>query len=237
MEIPLPGMEIIFFSGKEKKNRIAEAVTDEKGVATCDLKDKSDFSADATGQWPFSTEFAGNDTIESGSAELLIRDVALKMELTEVDSVKTVKLSAEKKENGKEVPAAGEMITVYVPRMFSLLPLGDVTLDDTGNGSLEFPADLPGDKEGTITIIARFEEHPEFGNVEKRATLKWGVPSSYTVPKGHRALWTKVAPLWMIFTLSILLTGVWGHYLFTIISLIRIRRDAKKNEAGDIRNQ
>jgi hypothetical protein len=236
MEIPLKGMKIIFYSGNEKKNKIAEAVTDEKGVAVCDLKEKSDFSSDATGQWSFSTEFEGNDTIESGSAELSIRDVILKMDLAEADSVKTITLNAEKMENGREVPASGEMLTVYVPRMFSLLPVGDVTLDDSGNGSLEFPADLPGDKEGNITIIARFEEHPEFGNVEKTATLKWGVPSSYTVPKGHRALWTKVAPLWMIYTLSILLTGVWGHYLFAVISLIRIRRNAKKDESSDLRN-
>jgi hypothetical protein len=236
MEIPLKGMKIIFYAGNEKKNRIAEVVTDEKGVAVCNLKEKSDFSADASGQWAFSTDFEGNDTIESASAELSIRDLILKMDLAEVDSVKTLSLNAMMIENGRELPASGEMLTVYVPRMFSLLPIGDVILDDSGNGSLEFPADLPGDKEGNITIIARFEEHPEFGNVEKTTTLKWGVPSSYSVPQGHRALWTKVAPLWMIYTLSVLLTGVWGHYLFALISLIRIRRNAKKTESGDPRS-
>jgi hypothetical protein len=37
----------------------------------------------------------------------------------------------------------------------------------------------------------------------------------------------------MIYTLSVLLAGVWGHYLFAIISLIRIRIDAKRQEALD----
>jgi hypothetical protein len=33
--------------------------------------------------------------------------------------------------------------------------------------------------------------------------------------------------------LSILLTGVWGHYLFAIISLFLIKREAKRKKARD----
>jgi hypothetical protein len=38
----------------------------------------------------------------------------------------------------------------------------------------------------------------------------------------------------MIYTLSVLLSGVWGHYLFAIISLIRIRINAKKKKVEKI---
>ena len=233
IELPLPGMKITFYSGTGKKSTLAEILTDKKGVATYNLKHDSDLSADKNSLWPFSAMFGGNDTIESGSAELLIRDVTLGMELTEVDSIKTISLTAEKIENGKMVPVSGEKLTVYVPRMFSFLPIGEATLDESGKASVEFPSDLPGDKDGNITIISRFEEHPEFGNVEKRTTLKWGVPATSSAHSSHRALWTKTAPKWMIYTLSILLTGVWGHYLFAIISLIRIRMDAKRKEEED----
>jgi hypothetical protein len=230
MELPLKGMKITFYSGQEKKNKLAEIITDEKGVATYSLNHESDFMKNDKGLWPFRSEFSGNDTIESGLSEVIIGDVILIMKLTETDSIKTIVLQANKNEKGKQVPVSGEKITVYVPRMFSLLPIGEATLDESGTGSLEFPASLPGDKEGNITIIARFEDHPEFGNVEKRTTLKWGLPSTYTTPPGHRALWTKTAPRWMIYTLSILLSGVWGHYLFAIISLIRIRIISKKKK-------
>jgi len=230
MELPLPGMKITFYTGTEKKTRLAEIITDDKGAAIYNLKHESDFLTDNNGLCPFISEFNGNDTIESGNSELLIRDVTLNMTLTESDSIKTIGLSAKKKEKGKEVPVSGEIIALYVPRMFSLLPIGEATLDEAGSASVEFPASLPGDKDGNITIIARFEEHPEFGNVEKKSTLKWGLPPTYSVPAGHRALWTKTAPRWMIYTLSILLSGVWGHYLFAIISLIRIRKNAKKKK-------
>jgi hypothetical protein len=53
------------------------------------------------------------------------------------------------------------------------------------------------------------------------------------VPVTHRALWTKIAPRWMIYSLSILLAGVWGHYMFAVISLIRIKIDADKKKAKE----
>lgn len=230
MEIPIPGMTITFFADGEQKTKISLAVTDEKGVAEIILKNTGDFTPDKEGKWSFISEYDGNDTIESSVSELSVRDISLKMELNEADSIKTVSVKASKIEKGIEMPVPGELVTVYVPRMFSLLPIGEITLDDAGTGSLEFPPDLPGDKEGNVTIIAKIEDHPDFGFLEKRETVKWGTVSGYSVPAGHRALWTKIAPRWMIYTLSVLLTGVWAHYLFAIISLIRIKRNALKEK-------
>ncbi len=228
MEIPLPGMEISFFSGAAGKELLGTALTDEKGVARLELTKNMDLKLNSKGLWDFIAEFNGNDTIEAGNSELSIKDVNLEMTLLEVDSIKTISLKAFTSENKKEIPASGEVVMVYVPRMFSLLPVGEATLDENGTANLEFPSDIPGDSEGNITIISKFEENPTFGNVEKKVDKKWGVSSSNPAPIAHRALWTKTAPRWMIITLSILLTGVWGHYLFAIISLIRIKRESKK---------
>lgn len=233
MELPLPGMEISFFTGTVKKELLTSVITDEKGIARFLMGNDVKLNAGNGGLWAFSAEFKGNDTIEAGISGITIKDVKLELTLSEVDSIKTMTLNAVIKENGREVPVSGEVVMIYVPRMFSLLPVIEATLDETGAASVEFPADLPGDKEGNITIIARFEENPAFGNVERRIVQKWGIPTDYSVPTTHRALWTKTPPMWMIITLSILLTGVWGHYLFAIISLIRIRKSAKKEKVED----
>jgi hypothetical protein len=227
MELPLAGMEISFFTGGDKKDLITTALTDLKGVARFELRNDMKLKADMKGMWAFSSEFRGNDTIEEGTSEITVKDVRLEMALTEVDSIKTITVKAFIRDNGKEKPVSGEIVKLYVPRMFSLLPISDLTLDDSGSASLEFPSDLPGDKEGNLTLIAKFEENATFGNVEKRETIKWGLPTDYSVPRTHRALWTKTAPRWMIYTLSVLLAGVWGHYLFAIISLVRIKKNAK----------
>jgi hypothetical protein len=229
MEIPLPGMEISFFTGAEKKELLASVITDNKGVARLELSKEPKFFSDRDGMWVFSSEFKGNDSIETGTSQITVKDVILEMTLAMVDTIKTISVKAFISENGIEKPVTGEAVKIYVPRMFSLLTITELTLDDSGTATAEFPADLPGDKDGNLTVIAKFEENAVFANVEKSETIKWGLATNYSVPSTHRALWTKTAPKWMIYTLSILLAGVWGHYLFAIISLIRIGRDAKRN--------
>jgi len=230
MELPLPGMVISFFAGEEL---LASVETDEKGMAKIPFDRNAELPVSFDGSWSFSSEFKGNDTIEGANSELAIVDVKLEMTLSLTDSIKNITLKALSTRNGKEVPVSGEVVTIYVPRMFSLLPVGEATLDDNGTAVFEFPSDIPGDEKGNIIILARFEENPTYGNVEKRITEQWGIPTSYSVPKTHRALWTKTPPMWMIITLSILLTGVWGHYFFAVISLILIKIDAKRKKAKD----
>jgi hypothetical protein len=233
MELPLPGLEITFYSAGDKKDVLGTGVTDFKGAAQIELSSDLKIAADNSGMWAFNTEFKGNDTIEAASADISVKDVALDVTYTEQDSIKTINVKAYTLSNGKELAVTAEPVLVYVPRMFSLLQIGEITLDDKGTGSIEFPGDLPGDKDGNITVFTRFEENATFGNVERQKTLKWGLPTDYFLPTTHRALWTKTAPKWMIYTLSVLLTGVWGHYLFAIISLIRIRIEAKRKEEED----
>jgi len=233
MELPLAGMKVSFFSSAGKRELISSATTDENGVARFPFGAEIKLPVNGEGFWTFTTEFEGNDTIEAASAELAVKDVTLEMTLSEIDSIKTINLTASTMENGRRVPVAGEVVMIYVPRMFSLLPVTEATLDETGSISVEFPSDLPGDTLGNLQIIARFEENPTFGNVEKTTIQQWGIPTSYSVPVSHRALWTKTAPKWMIFTLTILLTGVWGHYMFAVISLILIKIDAKKQKARE----
>jgi hypothetical protein len=230
MELPLAGMEITFYSGGDKKELLGTGVTDNKGAAKIELTNDLMIATDNSGMWAFNTEFKGNDTIEAASSDISVKDVTLVVTYTEPDSIKTITVKAYTLSNGKELPISGEPVLVYVPRMFSLLQIGEISLDDNGTGTLEFPGDLPGDKEGNINIITRFEENATYGNVEKQVQLKWGVPTDYSLPTTHRALWTKTAPRWMIYSLTILLTGVWGHYLFAIICLIRIRINAKRKE-------
>jgi hypothetical protein len=101
-------------------------------------------------------------------------------------------------------------------------------LDDQGRFTFEFPANLPGEADGTIHIIARIEENEQYANIETTRSYAWGVPSVVAVSGAQRTLWTEIAPMWMIVTLTILLSGVWGHYIYVIIQLILINRESKK---------
>lgn len=233
MELPLKGMEISFSAGSTAKNLIATVVTDEKGIARYKLDDNLALPVNKEGFWEFTTDYAGNDSIEAALGELAVKNVNLEMTLSEVDSIKTINITAVTSENGKDKPVTDETVMIYVPRMFSLLPVGEAYLDENGAGSFEFPSDIPGDSIGNLKIIAKFDDNPTYGTVEKSVVQKWGLPLDLSSPSAHRALWTKSPPMWMIITLSILLMGVWGHYMFAIISLIMIKIEAKRKKAKE----
>jgi hypothetical protein len=234
-EVPLPGKEISFYQAQGKKELIATAVSNAKGIARLELAADLKVVADENGMWAFSSEYKGCDTLEAATSDVSVKNVQLVMDLTEIDSVKTVSVRAFIPEKGKEIPASGEVVKVYAPRMFAPLLIGEITLDATGKGSVEFPNDIPGNKEGILAIVAKFEENGTFGTVEKRSEMKWGTLMVEPDIATHRALWTKTAPRWMIYSLSVLLAGVWGHYMFAIISLIRIKRDADRKAKEEYR--
>jgi hypothetical protein len=178
--------------------------------------------------WWFYAEFEGNERISMVSAETTITDVNLDMTLNEdEDGSKSVTLNGYTYSDGEVINISGEEVYLFVPRMFSLLQVGSGILED-GTVTISFPDDIPGDADGNLAVIGRFHEHWQYGNVERRIISDWGVPASHEVAESYRALWTQIAPRWMIITLTILLLGVWGHYIFAIVSLVRIRRIAKR---------
>jgi hypothetical protein len=231
--VPLPGLEVVFYAGEESPVTLGRVMTDNDGLATVVLDDIENLPSGPDGIRYFA-EYEGTDDIWAAEYEVYIMDVNIDMKLELVDDVKSVTLRAWSIIDGEEVPVADEDIYVYVDRMFMDLPIGEDFLDENGEFTMEMPDDIPGDPEGNIEIIARFNEHYLFGTVENRQVMQWGVPTQYDTVAAQRTLWTQIAPVWMIITLSILLTGVWSHYIYVIISLIRVKRIAKKEKLNDL---
>jgi hypothetical protein len=104
-------------------------------------------------------------------------------------------------------------------------------LDEAGMGSIEYPGGIVGDSLGKVTIYAMIEENDNFGTVKGEAAISWGIPKQYYLAeKPTRELWTPVAPVWMIITLIIMLTGVWAHYVYAVVQLIMIKRISKQQK-------
>ncbi len=234
LPVPLPGLEIAFYAGEDSLVALGTVSTDEEGLAVLVLEGDLDLPAGEDGSVRYFAEYKGTGNILPAEYEVYITDVNLDMELSLVDSVKTVSLRAYSLVDGEEVPVPDEDVYVYVKRMFKDLPLGEDFLDENGEYITEIPDDIPGDAEGNIEIIARFNDHYLFGTVEDRQIIQWGVATQYDFEVSQRTLWTQIAPLWMIITLSVLLAGVWGHYIFVIVQLFRLRRIAQKENATSL---
>ncbi|MCK5642380.1 MAG: hypothetical protein KAJ19_16355 [Gammaproteobacteria bacterium] len=231
--IPLPGLEVVFYAGEDSLINLGKAATDEEGMAVLILEKTGYLPAGPDGI-RYYAEYEGGADIMPADYELYIVEVNLDMKLDLVDSVKTVALRAWSLVDGEEIPVADEDAYVYVARMFADLPLGEDFLDENGEFVVEIPDDIPGDTEGFIEIIARFNDHYLFGTVENRQTIQWGVPARHDALVTERTLWTQIAPVWMIITLTILLTGVWSHYIFVLFQIYRIARLAKKEKQADL---
>ena len=225
-EVPLPGLPIKFFNSE---TLLGEATTDVTGSAIYTIDNSVKLFVAEDGTWPFSATFDGDTLVDAAYSELSITDVNLGMTLVDEEGKRSVILTASMPTADGVIPVAGDEVGVYVPRMFSLLPVGTGVLDENGTIQIAFPNDVPGDSLGNLTVIGRFNEHYLYGNVEKREVRAWGTPV-VKAPPVYRSLWSTLAPKWMIVTLAIMLLGVWSHYMLVIINLIRIKREGLKTE-------
>jgi hypothetical protein len=92
--------------------------------------------------------------------------------------------------------------------------------------SLEFPTSIPGNQLGYLTIVAKVEDNESYGNVAVSGTINWGKPLP-PMKIIKRGLGDTDAPLWMVYTLIVLLSVVWFHYMYVIYTVFRIRHLGK----------
>lgn len=210
---------------------LGTAKTDQEGKTAIKITVNS-LPADKDGIITYSAKFQGNSKYPASEAGFKAKPAKLKLFFTIEDSIRMLEVTAtQKNERGEEVAVPGETVLIYVPRLFSLLKIGEITLDETGTGSVEFPKEIVGDTLGNLVVLAKIEEHDVFGFVSGQNVINWGVHKQYykaEVPS--RELWTPIAPLWMIITLLIMLAGVWAHYFYAIYELVMIKRLSKKDK-------
>lgn len=226
----IAGADLNFYLKSDTLEQLLGALkTDMKGIVVFDLPKDLKFPEDSVRKLIFVAEYKGDGKYADVRTEAIIYDVQLDLNLSVIDSVNTMSVNAYTIGIGDtKVPVNEIDVYFYVTRLFNPLKIGEGWLEE-GESSVGFPNDLPGDSSGNVTIIAKIEDHDEFGNVEKTQTINWGlkVPYVYTV---HRGLGDVDAPLWMVYTLITLLSIVWLHYLYVILSVFKIKKIGKKVE-------
>lgn len=221
-----------FAVGSEEDVLISEVKTNYQGIASIKIPTLNSFPRGEMDLFNFKAVYEGTEKYESSESEFSLKPAKLKVSFYEEDSVRYVKVEGTQLNiDGTETPLAETDVNLLVPKMFSMLKIAELYLDETGIGSAEFPADIIGDSLGNLTVVASIEENDIFGNVRASADNNWGLQKHLISPdRPSRELWTPIAPLWMIITLIIMLAGVWGHYVYAVVQLFRIKKSAKANE-------
>ena len=227
----LANAPVSFYSVEKNGDvKIGEAKTDVHGVAVLKIPSRNKYERNDQQMLSLKAMYDGNAKFEASEGEFGIKPAKLKVSFYEEDSVRFVKVEGTQlNADGTETPITEGTVIVGVPKMLSILKIAEITLDSTGIGTAEFPADIIGDSLGNLNVVAYIEENDIFGNVKASADNNWGLPKHLISPdRPSRELWTPIAPLWMIITLIIMLAGVWGHYVYAIVQLVMINKSCER---------
>ena len=155
---------------------LGKEMADHKGRAQFDIEDRSKlFGSDHMAN--FKVVYEGTEEYEGSETDITIKDAVFTMTQEVIDSVNTLVFNLSSwDDEGEEIGVEDGEIYIFVPRLFGDLNVGEAWTDEDGFDQTKFPIDIPGDSEGKISIIARIDEHEEFGYLEVRETSNWGVP-------------------------------------------------------------
>lgn len=203
------------------------AITDKVGLARFICKPGT-IVPGKDGKYNFKAVFAGNKAMEPAEEETTAQEALLEMVPVKEEGQMSVQL----KLTGGGKPVAGVVVGLFVNRLFRPLKIGEGTTDENGEAIVEVPARLPGDAKGNLTLLAKLDEHELYGNLESSVVQKWGIPVSDKIEDQPRALWSQHPPLWMLITFIVLMVTVWGHYLFIVKELFRLRKEQPPVQAS-----
>lgn len=231
----LPLLKITFIQVTDTAEKVLGfLITDNQGKAVFHVKPEA-LTADNEGKVHFKAVFAGNKAMEATEEEVTIKRARLEITPVKEDSVYTVNVKLVDIVNGTETPVKETVIGVFVARLFNPLKVGEGTTDESGEAAIEFPAHLPGDAKGNLTLLAKLDENETYGNLETAVVQQWGVPVSDKIQDQPRALWSSHPPLWMLITFIVLMVAVWGHYIVIVYELFRLRKE-QPHAPAEIKN-
>jgi len=221
---PFANAELHFFIVSDTSNVLLEKIsTDGIGEAVYMLNEEDKAYADSAGLMSFVVEYAGGPTARDASQDLQVKAADLKVSFFQEDSSKFIAIEAfETGPDDAHIPIADIEIGLFVKGTFSYFSFAKEVTDQDGKLIVPFPIEMPGDTMGVITIVAKIEENEVYGNVEAWGKINWAHPVPLAV-EARRGLGDTDAPLWMVYTLIVLLSAVWLHYAYVIYLIIKIK--------------
>lgn len=220
----------IYAVNESGKILVGNVVTDHNGKAVLNINPDKFIPKDHEGYFTFDIQYPGNPKFNKTSATIHVKDASLAISFSEKDSTKNVivKVSGYNETGGK-VALANVPVEFYIKRLFCLYRFDSEKSDSSGSCTAEFPKNMPGDTTGKVIVVAKILENDTYGTVEAVRNFAGGKPLIIE-QRQRRGLGDTDAPLWMVYTLLVLLTGVWFHVLYVIGLVIRINILGKKSK-------
>jgi hypothetical protein len=222
--IGLNNVIVEFYSVYDTSKVLLDKIrTNNKGEAIFLLEDNPKILKDTSGVMSFEVEYLGDKSRKESRKKVSVKQANLDVSFFQKEDIKSIEVSAnEIGLDGEPIPIDGITLQFYIKGTFSLLNFAKEKTDENGIAKVEFPVDMPGDTAGVLTIVVKIEDNKTFGSIESRGKMNWAIQLEPTKDR-QRGLGDTDAPLWMVYTLIILLSAVWFHYFYVIFLIIKIK--------------
>jgi len=210
---------------QDEEIELTRLLTDAEGEVMLLVEAGYQFPRDKDGYAVITATYSGNDSLKSANKQIKFMDLNVDIIFDIKDSIKFVMVSAYAIDStGIKKPIEELKFNIGVERLYSILYLEQVETDDEGHGSMEFPTDLPGDSTGYVKVIVKLDGHDDYGTIIKSAETNWGTIVDYSTMTNNRSLFGDNAPLWMIISVAVILTGAWFHFILAIFKVYKMRK-------------
>lgn len=229
--IPLKDIRGKVYIDEEAESSLLEEIqTDSKGESRIFIPAAFKAVWDASASHRFIVVTEAREEFESTQSEMEVTKAKIEIDTAYENGVRNIIVKVFKQESGEWQPAADVEVKIAILRLLGNLPAGDedtYTTDEEGIVSVEFTRDsLPGDDQGNYVIVARTEDHEQFGNVFAEKTVHWGVALQPQDFLNRRSLWATgtQAPVWLLGLAFSIIGAVWGTLIYLFVQIIRIRK-------------
>jgi hypothetical protein len=231
--IPMAGIPVaIYFNDESADHKMGSPVTDLKGEGRVILPEAMRTAWNDSLEFEFFAAIEASDTTEEADESILIKRARIRVLTDEPEGHKVFKVVLEEKSDDGWLPVEGTDLKVFVKRYFGRLAFGeDVNIsDEEGQAEVEFNEELPGDKDGMITLGGMVEDNDDYGTLIAYKSVKWGTPLKDDNSFMGRTLWATrdKTPWWLLIFPNLIILGVWGVIVYLFFQIGRLRKLAKR---------
>lgn len=219
--------EVKDYDKSTNEGLIATQKTDYKGEAIFTFTPEFYKLTEGKHEFNFIVTLSNNPRYEDLEETIIMNEMVISLDYSNEESIVTAKAKLTKFIDGKEAPVPETEMKLLIKRTFSLLGFSEDGLATDENGEVlgEVPSDIPGNKDKTITIVARYEDEDNNGIIECSKTIPWSI-LPLEIAKSERSFWASraKAPIPLIAISLIIIGAIWGILLYLVIVLFRIKK-------------
>ncbi|MBI4930620.1 MAG: hypothetical protein HY841_07650 [Bacteroidetes bacterium] len=212
---------------------IGSLMLNEDGEGVFEFPEKFNKLTSALHEFTFIAKIESDPVYDDAEEEITISDAKIEIKYSGEDSIKTTSAILYEWKDSAFVPVPEAELKLSIKRTFSLFPIGEegAVTDGKGELSAELPLDIPGNPDGTITIVASVIDHETYGTVESTKKVEWNVLPKMNEAMG-RTLWSTAgnAPIPLVIACCSIIAVIWGTLFYLIFQLVKIKKLGKQTQ-------